>query len=140
MPFTGQDSFEYFGTLYHESAPDLLSYYRGEPCPSYRQYDSYSDPVNDGASLPSFAIQQEFVLDYSLEIEYSNSSNHSSNESARDTESTTPSTTPSASCTLEDAEQSQAAIRAHDGLLPARANAFACPQCHKVFPKDSVLR
>jgi len=140
LPFTSQDCLEYFGILYNESVSDLLSYHQEEPRPCHREYDSNNDPVKDGASPPSLVIQQENISDYPIEPGSFISPSQSSSESSHDTETTTPSTAPSSSATPGGAKQSLAGFQTHDGIYPRHANAFTCPQCHKAFPRNSVLR
>jgi hypothetical protein len=139
LPFTSQGCLEYFEPFYNESVSDLFSYYNGESRPYHREHDSNNNLVNNGASSSSFVIQQD-ISDYPVENAYSNSSSSSSSKSSRDTSETTPSTEPSASATPRDAEKSQVVVKPGGSNLPRRENAFTCPQCHKVFPKNSVLR
>ena len=140
LPFTSQDCLEYFGILYNDSVSDLFSYHHGEPRPYHEEHDSNNNLVIDSASSPSSVIQQEKISDYPVENAFSNSSSSSSSESSRDTSETTLPTKPSSSATPEDAEQSQVVVKPSGGSPPSRTNTFTCPQCHKVFPKMSVLR
>lgn len=140
LPFTSQDCLEYFGIIYNESVSDLLSYHHGDRRSYHREVDSNSDPVNYFASPSYFVIQQENISDYPVGIACSNSSTQSSSESSRDSETTPPSTEPSASATPGDVEQGQVEVQPGGRNHSHRENAFTCPQCHKVFSKNSVLR
>ena len=140
LPFTSQGCLEYFELFYNESVSGLFSYYNGESRPYHREHGSNNDLVNNGASSSSFVIQQENISDYPVENAYSNSSSSYSSESSRDTSETTPSTEPSASATPGDAEKSQVVVKPGGSYCPRRENAFTCPECRRVFPKNSVLR
>jgi hypothetical protein len=140
LPFTCQDSFEYFEKLYNDSVSDLLSYHHDEPRPYHREYDSKHDPINNGAASAFLVIQQEYLSDYQVQNGYSNSPSRSSSGSSRDTESTSPFTAPSASTIPQNAEQSQAAFQNHGTVRQPCLDAFKCSQCHKVFAKKSILR
>ena len=170
QPFTGQESFGYFGTFDNEFDPNLFGFpYDERP---YQEDLAYGfDFINNEASSPLLVPSQETFSDYPVEENNFNLFSQSSRQTSRDlSDNSALATAQSAFTAPSDIEQygglthpqlpeaapllpvfedassalprdatSDKADSAKDDIPPAKSG-FTCPQCHKAFPKGSILR
>ena len=169
-PFTGLESFEYFGIFDNEFVPDLFSFPDDERL--YSENFAYSSGlVNTEASSSFFVPFQETLSDYPVEDNNSDPFIHSSNQASRGLhDNSTPTTAQSISAAISNTEQygnlaqpqlpdlapispmfegissaSPQDAPSSESLpnrdsMPPAMGVLACTHCDKAFSKVSTLR